>query len=431
MRFLKSRYHWVIVAVVLLEMMIYGGILNNLSSLFIVPVTQNLGITRTAFSTANCMRGVGAMLSNLFAVLALKRVGYRKLVSLCLALCGLGLAAMATTSGVFGLFIGYLTLGICESFCLTVGATQLINSWFHRHRGTVLGLVSSATGLGGSLFAIVLSQVIVQVNWRAAYGVCCVSLIAAGILMLLMVRDRPDVIGLKPHGMGEIHPKHKKVPEDSWCGYSMAKIRKMAYFYLLIIATFLSSSCSSLGFAIVVPYLQDRGIESTQAAAVQSVMLLGLSGAKFLCGVISDRLGSRWANSICVVACGIAAAMFLGVTSVGQAYAAAIIYAVGLPITTITIAVLIPNLFGYNSGGTIVGICYATASVSNLMGVFLANWMYDLTSSYQTVMKLIVACAAVSMVLYLAVYKMASGVRRKYLEEEAQKGQMSATQARI
>ncbi len=428
MRWLKSRYHWVIVAVVLLEMMVFGGVLNNLSGLFVVPVTQSLGITRTAFAAANCMRGVGAILSSLFAMVVIKRIGYRKSVTACLMICALGMAAMATTSGVFGLYIGYLTTGICESFCLTVGATQLISRWFHRHRGTILGLVSSATGFGGSLFTILLSQVMLQADWRWSYGVCCISLMAVSIILLVTVRDRPEIIGLAPLGFGQIPAKKKKAPEDYWYGYSIGKIRRMSCFYILIITTFISCMCSSLGIPMIIPYLQEAGIDSTQAAGAYSVMLLVLSGAKFLCGVISDRLGARWANSICVVACGIGAAMFLWVTGVAQAYAAAIVYALGLPITTITISVLVPNLFGYNSSSAILGPCYAVAAVAYLIGTFCSNWIYDLTGSYKMVLWLIIACAAVSMVLYLLVYKMADKVRRMYLADEAREGQMSAAQ---
>lgn len=428
MRWIKSHYHWIIVAVVLLEMMVFGGVLNNFSGLFIVPVTQSLGITRTAFAAANAMRGVGAMISSLFAMSVIRRFGYRISVTACLVICALGMAAMAVTREGFGLYIGFLTAGICESFCLTVGATQLITRWFHRHRGTILGLVSSATGFGGSLFTILLSQVMLRADWRWSYGVCGISLMAVSILLLIVVRDRPEKLGLAPLGIGQNPTQKKKVPEHYWCGYSMEKIRRMSYFYILIIATFLSSLCSSLGIPMVIPYLQDVGIDSTQAAGAYGAMLLVLSCAKFLCGVISDRLGPRWANSICVIACGVGAGMFLGVTGAGYAYAAAIVYAVGLPITTITISVLVPDLFGYHSSGMILGPCYAVVAVAYLIGTFCSNWMYDLTGSYRMVLWLIIACAAVSMALYLVVYKMADRVRKRYLADEAIERQMSASQ---
>ena len=428
MRWLKSHYHWIIVAVVLLEMMVFGGVLNNLSGLFVVPVTQSLGITRTAFAAANAMRGVGAILSSLFAMSVIRRFGYRISVTACLAICALGMAAMAVTNEVLGLYVGFLTTGICESFCLTVGATQLITRWFHRYRGTILGLVSSATGFGGSLFTILLSQVMLQWDWRWSYGVCGISLMAVSVLLLIVVRDRPEKLGLAPLGTEQIPTRKKKVPEHYWCGYSMEKIRRMSYFYLLIIATFLSSLCSSLGIPMVIPYLQDIGIDNAQAAGAYGAMLLVLSCAKFLCGLISDRLGPRWANSICVIACGIGAGAFLCVTGVGHAYAAAIVYAIGLPITTITISVLVPDLFGYHSSGMILGPCYAVVAVAYLIGTFCSNWIYDLTGSYRMVLLLIIAFAVASMALYLLVYKMADRARRTYLEHETTERQVSAPQ---
>ena len=42
----KRRYHWVIAGVALLVMFVQLGIINNLVELYIVPVSESLGITR-------------------------------------------------------------------------------------------------------------------------------------------------------------------------------------------------------------------------------------------------------------------------------------------------------------------------------------------------------------------------------------------------
>ena len=43
---MKRHYHWVIALIVLLEMFVYVGILNNINGLYVIPVSETLGISR-------------------------------------------------------------------------------------------------------------------------------------------------------------------------------------------------------------------------------------------------------------------------------------------------------------------------------------------------------------------------------------------------
>ena len=68
--------------------------------------------------------------------------------------------------------IGAGMIGFCDAICSTAGATRVVNDWFHRHRGTVLGAVSAFTGVGGSLICILLTDVMDGSGWRGAYRCC-------------------------------------------------------------------------------------------------------------------------------------------------------------------------------------------------------------------------------------------------------------------
>ena len=50
MNCLRKHYHWAIALVVLIELAIFSGILNNIISLHLIPVTEDLGISRGDFS---------------------------------------------------------------------------------------------------------------------------------------------------------------------------------------------------------------------------------------------------------------------------------------------------------------------------------------------------------------------------------------------
>ena len=47
---IKKHYHWIIAAVAIVQMLIYGGVVNNLSNYHMIPICQTMDISRTALS---------------------------------------------------------------------------------------------------------------------------------------------------------------------------------------------------------------------------------------------------------------------------------------------------------------------------------------------------------------------------------------------
>ena len=78
-RWLKRQYHWVILVVVFLQYFISAGLMNNLYSLFLIPVTNELNISRSAFSLSTIINCIPAFFSNLLFGVCYFRYGYRKL----------------------------------------------------------------------------------------------------------------------------------------------------------------------------------------------------------------------------------------------------------------------------------------------------------------------------------------------------------------
>ena len=148
---IKAHYHWVIAAVVLIEMTIYGGLVNNLSSMYLIPVTTSFGVSRSTYSLTLSLRSLLSFLSGMFSSVMFLRFGYRKLVTVGLVGGALALLLMSNSRGIIGIGFGMFMLGVCESMYSTIGVTRVIGDWFHKHRGKVLGLVTAATGIGGSL----------------------------------------------------------------------------------------------------------------------------------------------------------------------------------------------------------------------------------------------------------------------------------------
>ena len=417
---LRARYHWVIPLVVLLEMTVYGGMVNNLNSMYLIPLTESMGVSRSTYSLVASLRSFLYFLSGMFSSGMFLRFGYRKLVTIGLIGGSLALFLMSNSQSMVGIAVGTMILGVCESMYATVGVTRIIGDWFHKHRGLVLGVVTAATGIGGSLFCMIQSEMIQQAGWEVSYRFSALLLVLTALLMVLTVRNRPDQMGLRPFGEGQLPTKNRHragVALDNWPGYSLGELVRRPTFYLMMAATFLSCFALYLAFYVVVPHMQDCGLSATQAASLQSIMLLSMAVAKLLIGSLSDLIGGKNVTLLCMVTSVLGLWLLADISGMGSGALAVVIFSVGLPLTTITIPLLTTHLFGYRAHDTATGMFMSMVAVGGMVATPVCNIAYDARGSYRPVFKAAALLALATMVLFLALYRLAARDRKKWHEE--------------
>ena len=164
---MKVFYGWVIVGAGILMTCVGLGAMLSLS-VFLEPIAEAMGWSRTGISTAAllnwvCM-GVGSFVWGALS----DRVGTRAVVLSGGVLLGLGLVAASQAAtphpvpAPFGVLVG-LAAG---SFYAPMTATT--TRWFTRHRSLAVALVSSGIGLGSMTVAPLARCLITAYDWRIA-----------------------------------------------------------------------------------------------------------------------------------------------------------------------------------------------------------------------------------------------------------------------
>lgn len=422
---LHEHYHWVIALVVLLELLIWGGVGNNLNSLYVLPVTQEFQVSRGSFSLVMSLNSLTGFLSTMLSGILLLRFGYRRLVSCGLLVTGLSFCFLLGSShSLVTIGLGVAIYGFCGGVCSTAGVARIVGDWFHRQRGLVLGLISAATGIGGSVFCLILTAIMQGRGWRASYVFSGVMLLMMAAAMALLVRSRPDDMKLRPYGEGQLPAKKRHRgghSEESWAGFSLKELARKPTFFLMMGLTLLSCLSLYLGFYVVVPHMRDCGLTAEQAATVQSVMLLGLSVAKLLSGALSDRIGPRWVTVLCMAFGAVGLWLMAQVQTMTGALIAICIYTMSLPLTTITVPLLTTELFGYRAHDTAVGLFLAMVHVGGMIASPLINLIYDAIGSYSPAMRAGAVLAVAVIVLYEVLYALAQRDKRAWKAARAAK----------
>ena len=82
---------------------------------------------------------------------------------------------------------------------LVLGAT-IAARWFVARRGLVVGILTASVATGQLAFLPLLASLTDHYGWRIALGLICVMLGVAAFAVLMVMRDRPSDVGLRPFG---------------------------------------------------------------------------------------------------------------------------------------------------------------------------------------------------------------------------------------
>ena len=350
-------------------------------SVFVDHLIADLGLTRSAVSTAY-------LIGTLTAAFALPVVGRQidaRGVRLGMTAIGIGFAtALALMSGVVGFVTlagGFALIRLFGQGSLTLVSTVAVTLWFRSRRGFVLGLLATGTGMLMSLVPIASNAVIEAVGWRGAW------LVLAGVIALTVVPigwfgmiDRPSDLGLEPDG-GEIGTVEQS-PVDGSATRSEAV--RTPRFWILVAA---SSSVAMLATALnfhQISLLGDAGLSASQAAAMFLPQFVGTALAGVAFGWLSDRLTGR---TLIPLSMGLLATTLLLAGNLGGG-ATIFAYALTLGATGGAArsvgSTLMPRWFGTDHIGSITGLSTLVGVASTAVGPVAYSLARDLAGTYET-----------------------------------------------
>ncbi|MDB5520437.1 MAG: transporter [Tardiphaga sp.] len=383
-------YGWIIVGITFVTMAIGVNARTSFSLLF-SPILDEFGwdrgVTAGAFSFGFL---VSAIMSPLIGRM-MDRSGPRLVMEIGVVLMGSGLLLAPLTTQPWHL---YLTIGVMVgggSICLGYsGQSLFLPNWFIRKRGLAIGIAFAGVGIGSVTMLPWVQWLIETSGWRSA----C---IAMGLLVLvvlapinLMLRKRPEDMGLQPDGDGAHGGAYKPVSnvvDPAWVAvdWTLARAMKTARFWWIAAGFF----CGLYGWYAVqvhqTKYLLDIGFSRGVAAwALGLVSLLGVPGQIYF-GHLSDRIGREWVwcisglgFAICyatlILLAELPSLALIGVMVVAQGV-------LGYACTSIMGAVVL-EIFQGKHFGSIFGVLMLAALAGGASGPWVTGVLHDHFGTY-------------------------------------------------
>ena len=293
------HYGWVMVGVTFFASLISAGTVGA-PGVFIVPLQKEFGWSTAEISSALSIRFVLFGLMAPFAAALLNRYGLRnvtltaQLIVVSALILSLGMTEVWQLVLLWGVVIGIGT----GMTALVLGAT-IATRWFAARRGLVVGILTASVATGQLVFLPLLASLTERYGWRLALGFVCIMLGVSATAVLLVMRDRPSDLGLRPLGDEGTEPlPAPPASHGAITTVALGTLRdasKVPAFWILF-GTFFICGASTVGLVQVhlIPMCLDFGIPQVQAASLLAAMGVFDFFGTIMSGWLSDRYDNRW-----------------------------------------------------------------------------------------------------------------------------------------
>ena len=375
---------WVVFSCFIINLYV-GGIIFFSFTAFFEPIQHEFGWSYTQISLATSLRGLEMGIFAPIVGFFVDRFGSRKLLLGGTIVIGIGLVVLSFTQSLLMFYLCFLFIALGAGGCTSVVTMTAVAIWFRRNVGLALGIMASGFGAGGLIIPLIVFLIDAS-GWRLTLVILGVGMWLLGIPLSLIVRDRPEQLGLRPDGPiaeSSTTPDRRESPEKTKTAF-LALIKKRSFLYLNGAETVRMMAVTAV-VTHLMPYLSSLGIPRATSGAVAAALPLVSIAGRFGFGWWGDRFDKRVVMAITFLMMSAGAFAFCYVHSIGVLLLFLLLFAPGFGGSMVLRGAILQEYFGTAYFGKMLGIVLGSASIGGIVGPTLAGWAFDTTGSYTSV----------------------------------------------
>jgi len=389
---------WVVFATVC-GLVVGAGPINVFTfGVFLKPITEDLGLSRGAFSAALTFHATIAAVALPVIGWLVDRWGARRIM-----LPGLFLYALATAS--YGLlqaspffftFLIFALTGLVGGVQSPIPYAAVIAQWFDRERGLALGIGTAGVGLGVALMPQLAALLIGAVGWRLAYvGLAVAVLVVAYPPVALLLREPPDFAARARSG------RQRAVSAAGAPGVAAAEALRSWVFWGLAIAFFLDVIAINGTLTHIVPLLTDRGVPRQLATAALSGTGFALIFGRMFSGWCLDRFWGPYVAIAFFVIPMIGIGILISGAGGFAPFLGAIACGLGIGAEIDLMAFFTSRYFGLRDYAKLYGAIFGIFALGVGIGPALSGLSFDRFHSYTPAFAVFVIMLAIGCLIFL------------------------------
>ena len=376
-------YGWYIVAMSFVALMLTTGTTMNAFGLYVLPASQEFGLSRASMNTGLILMNAGSAI----AALVLGRLIDRYPARLIMGLSGLALGGSLITLGLsHHLWLSALVLLLPTGFGMAgVGnltSPTLVARWFTARRGRALAITMMGMSAATILVAPPVAMLIDWLGWRPSLVVLGTILVSVITLLLPLVRNAP---GPDEHEMtGEAPAKSDThvSPEVGDIQLSQQQLLTEPRFWAIGLSTATTQAIFQALIVSLIPIAHEIGFSTTMAAGLISALgLAGITG-KVLVATFADRIDRTLALTALYSLMPLACLVMHFAHAYSMLILASLLMGLASGATMPLYLALLADRFGARSLGSANGMVMFGMAVIGALAVRYAGEVYDRTGGY-------------------------------------------------
>lgn len=358
----RPHYAWLVCLGGALALFAVMGLGVNVFSIYQPEIVRLNGFTDAQGSWITTTRSLFILAALLCVNQLCARFGLRRVMSLGVLLAVLSCVCFAFADS-FPMYCAAAALtgaGYCWAGMVPISLA--VGRWFRDRRGLALGLASAGSGVSTVIAPMLLTRAMDRWGMRAAFLIEGAVVLVCAVLVWLLVRDRPEDLGLTPYRLPGAEPAEKAAVSGAGAGLSGGQ------WALLLLAALFVGATGGPGFSHLTMLYTSSGYDSLFVAGLISCLGAMISVGKILCGQVYDRRGGRGGNR----------------------------FAFGTLLLSLALCCLAPM------GGTLPPVLAVTAFGlgMSITAVSPARWAADLCADYESAVRTITLAFTAGMLVF-------------------------------
>ncbi|HEU0022088.1 MAG TPA: MFS transporter [Dehalococcoidia bacterium] len=381
-------YGWVIVATMWLINFSTMATGNLNFGLFVLPMGQALGMSRSEFGWMQTTRRVSASCSSFLVGRLIDRYGPRFFIAAAAPLIGICLFLVSRTTAPWQVILLFGLIGVSGLAAPTgIVTTVPVAKWFRRNRGKALAVAATGLGTGGVILLPVTQWLIDWLGWRGAWVVLAIIFTSLSVpLAVLFLRRQPEDLGLTVDG-DPVRPANARpgphpesdTPEVQW---TVGEALHTGALWRLMVVFAIAGLAQGGASVHRIPYWVELGFNPQVVSFAFAADAAGAATMVLIAGWLADRFPIRFIATASFL--GFVAAILLMIAGLNQLFlfGSTITFGLSVGAGMIVHSYIIAAYYGRAFLGSIRGIVLPINLISAGIGAPLVGYLRDWRDDY-------------------------------------------------
>ena len=368
-----------VIAVVFSSTAIGVGVSQYAFGLFIAPLEETFGWTRTEISASLSFAAVGGLAAP-FLGRAMDRFGARPIIAFSLVVFGASFCLRPLMTELWHWYALSFLQFVTFSGMSVLPAGRLVAAWFPHIRGRMTGVAATGNNVGGLVMPVCVAALLAAMPWSEASVVIGIASFAIAGAAVLVIREVPPAAAAParlPAAGERAAPFGTSLPDRD-----LRETVRTRTFYAVLAAITLGTFTYAAILPHVLVHLVNKGMANATALSVLGTLATAGICGKLLFGWLSERFGARRMMMSNLVGQAAFTALLAVAGNTGVLAVAAPLFGLFMGGFGALYILVVQESFGIRHYGSVMGLVNLGTVVSFGLGPLIAGASYDLSGGY-------------------------------------------------